>query len=129
MGPSTLIDGQLRARDGAGLDETTLQWGRRLSSTDSSGSCVMWWRATAFNGAVDSHRRTGSNSLNTLRCFVVLQWGRRLSSTDRSRSARTDCTDCTLQWGRRLSSTDSQGASEQSAAHNPLQWDRRLSST
>src|SRR6185436_11929112 len=134
MGPSTLIDGDVGARapvleqlDGFNgavdshrrrlgnvitLSDPTdvLQWGRRLSSTETHTTGSREHRAGCFNGAVDSHRRRPHVFNPTTVGPDRLQWGRRLSSTETRPSRSMMVWTSSLQWGRRLSSTETSRA-------------------
>ena len=108
-----------------------LQWGRRLSSTETSGGAAVVVRTRGasmgpstlvdgdaagqpspdnphlcFNGAVDSRRRRRAGGAGSKGYCSVLQWGRRLSSTETRRPSPRAGKPRTLQWGRRLSSTE-----------------------
>src|ERR1041384_7481653 len=81
---------------------TELQWGRRLSSTETRAHYSFGPRLYRFNGAADSRRRRHSCYAGRLARRPVLQWGRRLSSTETLASAFTVTPQIKLQWGRRL---------------------------
>src|ERR1041384_3884769 len=84
-----------------------LQWGRRLSSTESGP------RAPVLAGAPVASM--GPPTVVDGETKHVARWAARVY---------------TLQWGRRLSSTESPGTYPRSKAlHIVLQWGRRLSST
>ena len=109
-----------------------LQWGRRLSSTETPARARGDARARGFNGAADFRRRRRrvvprcaserrrfngaadfrrrrpSGTLASRSCSVWLQWGRRLSSTETVGAGGEDFVIVELQWGRRLSSTETQ---------------------
>src|SRR4051812_36252594 len=96
MGPSTLIDGDDTGSSApSSVTRLTLQWGRRLSSTETHGGKLprgelgqasmgpstlidgdspcwvsMQLIATRFNGAVDSHRRRPP----TVSCSLASSW-------------------------------------------------------
>lgn len=93
----------------------SLQWERRLSSTDR-GSHVSQDRDA--NRASMSRRLSSTDSSQGLRAVDRRRrasTGRRLSSTDRSAGKGIKDVETTLQWGRRLSSTDRSSSSRSTA--------------
>ena len=59
-----------------------LQWGRRLSPTDTCQAHPVLWRIPSFNGAVGFRLRIQLLTNSIYGSFARLQWGRRLSPTD-----------------------------------------------
>ena len=83
-----------------------LQWGRRLSTTETV------------------------RSLGFPQGIVWLQWGRRLSTTEtEGQKQQLMLTYQKLQWGRRLSTTETQYRRTEGSSNKRLQWGRRLSTT
>ncbi len=82
MGPPISIDGKVAPLPSRKLP-SSLQWGRRLASTESGGSLSEWLRALqASMGppiSIDGKRPLLPPSMLPL----LLQWGRRLASTER----------------------------------------------
>jgi len=130
MGPSTLIDGDWRG-SGARSWAARLQWGRRLSSTETDDErfsrerypALQWGRRLSstetrqgadpttavelgFNGAVDSHRRRRRVAPRAT-CTGSSFNGAVDSHRRRRRLRVAELGEATaLQWGRRLSSTE-----------------------
>ena len=131
-----------------------LQWGRRLSTTETSAcGCRLWFAQGRFNGAVVFQRRKRRDSHGTefqAYCFngavvfqrrkrgpclrwkaeeMRLQWGRRLSTTETSIFHPRSFAPRRLQWGRRLSTTETRSWPADRHLMGGLQWGRRLSTT
>ena len=82
MGPTSFNVGDGGEADGASGNWRALQWGRRLSTSETSEPIA---------------ERFG---------LVLLQWGRRLSTSETDEAARTENAMARLQWGRRLSTSE-----------------------
>ncbi len=131
MGPPTLVDGDLLMRRQETRRRLHLQWGRRLSSTETER--LNQFRQpyyTTFNGAADSRRRRQWQAQAGQVTGAHLQWGRRLSSTE-TREGR---------WPGAAQGSSFNGAADSRRRRRPsifsasgpilcLQWGRRLSST
>src|SRR5688572_16092621 len=114
MGPSTLVDGDESYGVLLAQPSRSLQWGRRLSSTETPPDRVgrldgvvasmgpstlvdgdanilasVTSTASGFNGAVDSRRRRPAWERELGAAGKRLQWGRRLSSTETFLSIRS----------------------------------------
>ena len=114
----------------AACSSRTLQWGRRLASTESASlSSQSRIPLCCFNGAVDWHRRRVEDHPIDRGPARQLQWGRRLASTERSVVSLASPPTPMLQWGRRLASTESGRRGLSLFPWAKLQWGRRLAST
>src|SRR6185436_2029470 len=154
MGASTLNDGDGRVDFRAGT-VSQLQWGRRLSSTEtplfkdggSMSTKLQWGRRLSSTETgdpgvtlaapspasmgpstlIDGDARSGSGWRLSV---AALQWGRRLSSTETNGGRYAYTSKVRLQWGRRLSSTETRQKQRGVVVLLVrLQWGRRLSST
>jgi len=106
MGPPSLNGGN-ENRNGSTEAISELQWGRRLSTAETSNAPVMavatetlqWGRRLS---TAETHPQIG-----TSRFVVGLQWGRRLSTAETDLSGgRVAGGGSVLQWGRRLSTAE-----------------------
>ena len=90
----------------AALMSATLQWGHRLSSTETDvrGALFITSDRASMGPStfVDGDGRPPSEDPRVVR----LQWGHRLSSTETAEQVRPGVIMLELQWGHRLSSTE-----------------------
>ena len=107
---------------------TLLQWGRGLSTAESTMRPSVPATAACFNGAAVFQPRKGCNVpvfiASRIRCFngaAVFQ-PRKAAARVASSSA-----DCRLQWGRGLSTAERYASKGSSGMSARLQWGRGLS--
>ena len=153
MGPSSFNDGNWSG-PGTWPGPCPLQWGRRLSTTETRAAVLIasrahklqWGRRLSttetcdwqcddgrivgcFNGAVVFQRR----KLITTGWHLCSQAGFNGAVVFQRRKLESvismECTVTTLQWGRRLSTTETTFDSTETAQPYMLQWGRRLSTT
>src|SRR5712672_2143470 len=106
MGPPTLVDGDLAREVLDRIAADRLQWGRRLSSTETTPPSTAQAPGRCFNGAADSRRRRHL-PVRRARALALCFNGAADSRRRRPLRAKLDAAAAgKLQWGRRLSSTE-----------------------
>ena len=129
MGPPLFSDGNPRHASLIASQPVALQWGRRSSATETTGTADV----AAVTSLLQWGRRSSATETATasmMRPVIVkLQWGRRSSATETSSRMVNSSASCSLQWGRRSSATETRFPPLFQQFTRELQWGRRSSAT